>query len=118
MGSPYCPGRACHFLDGVKLPVVLRPLSKNAHESQEEVTRPSTTAIPASHKKLDDGSGTRYQLMGTCYLDGIMHVELMKGAPSEGSYLESFQVFELAEAFGLLWGASGCFGDPLSLEGL
>ena len=76
------------MLDGVKLPVVLRPLPKNAHENQNEVTSTVTMAIPASHKKLDAGGGTRYQLMGPCYVDGIMHGELMKGAPSKGSYLE------------------------------
>ena len=82
------------------------------------VTVPGTTVIPASHKKLDAGHGTQYQLMGPYYVDGIVHGELMKRAPSEGSYLESFQIFELAEGFGLLLGASGCFGDPLLLEGL
>ncbi|KAK4107643.1 hypothetical protein N656DRAFT_802552 [Canariomyces notabilis] len=75
-------------LDGVKLPVVLRPLSKKGNEHVEEEAGTGSTAIPVSSKRFSGGSSSRYQLIGPCYIDGIMHGELMKGRPSEGNYLE------------------------------
>ncbi|KAK4169856.1 heterokaryon incompatibility protein-domain-containing protein [Cladorrhinum sp. PSN259] len=75
-------------LDGVKLPVVLRPLPKNAREGVEEVTGTGTTAMPVSDQKRSARSSTRYELMGPCYVDGMMHGELMKRSRGESRYLE------------------------------
>ncbi|KAH7313988.1 heterokaryon incompatibility protein-domain-containing protein [Stachybotrys elegans] len=62
------------ILDGVKIPVVLRSLSKSVYESEEKVK----------------GTGIKYELIGPCYINSIMQSELNNSKLYNKEFLELF----------------------------